>query len=508
MASPADIANRVPISVCLMLATFMNSLDSTIANIALPHMQGSFSASQDQMVWVLTSYIVAGAIMTSLSGWIATRIGRKRIFLISIAGFTVASMLCGSASSLQEIVFFRVIQGLSGASLIPLSQSVMLDLYPPHQVGQIMSIWGAGTLLGPVVGPMIGGWLTDEFSWRWIFYINVPIGVLAFLGTSMFMSGEDDIEFRPFDFLGYGALAIFIGGLQLALDRGPDQDWFTSPEIWTYAVVAAIGLYLFAVQTLTADHPFFQRDLIRDRNFLTGNIFAVVISVLLFSTMALQPPMMQGLMGYSVFDAGVVMMPRGVGSVLSMLVAGRLVGKVDSRLLFMIGLTTCAVALFQMTHFDLVMTRGPMLISGFFQGFGVGFMFVPLTVLTFATLNPALRPEATSVFALIRALGQSVGISVMEALYTSSAAVAHGDIAAEVQPSNPVFAAGIPPAMSPSSPGGLAALNGEVTRQAAMVGYVDVYQLMFVGCILIMPLALLLRPARASAKVAAGVMAD
>src|SRR5665213_156978 len=252
MASALDVANRVPITVALMLATLMNTLDSTIANVALPHMQGSLSASQDQIFWVLTSYIIATAIMTPLSGWLSLKIGRKPMFLASIFAFTVASMLCGAATSLPEIVAFRLIQGIAGASLIPLSQTVMLDIFPQRQIPQVMSVWSAAVIMGPIIGPVLGGWLTENFSWRYVFYINLPVGILAFLGIYLFMARDRGGLQRPFDFLGFGALITFIGAFQLMTDRGPDQDWFYSREVWTEAIVALIGLYVFIVQTATA----------------------------------------------------------------------------------------------------------------------------------------------------------------------------------------------------------------------------------------------------------------
>ncbi|MBV9994427.1 MAG: DHA2 family efflux MFS transporter permease subunit [Caulobacteraceae bacterium] len=502
MASPQDVANRIPITVCLMLATLMNSLDGTIANVALPHMQGSFSASQDQMTWVLTSYIVATAIMTPLTGWLAGRFGAEQVFLVSIAGFTVASMLCGSATNLAQIVVYRLLQGLCGASLMPLSQSVMLDLFPPQQVGQVMAIWGAGALLGPIFGPLLGGWLTDNFSWRWVFYINLPVGVLAFAGVWLFMSKGGGARGRRLDFLGYGALVAFVAGLQLVLDRGPTQDWFSSREVWAEAILAAIGLYLFVMQTLTARQPFFDRALLRDRNFLAGNLFGVALSVLLFSTMALQPPLMQGLMGYPVFAAGMAMMPRGVGSFVSMLAVGRVIGRIDSRVLLGLGLGASGVALFQMSHFSLDMTVTPFVVSGIIQGLGMGFMFVPMTVLTFATLGPALRPEGASAYALVRSLGQSVGISVMEATFTRQAAVSHADLAAKVQPGNPAFGDFFS-RVNPMTSGGLEGLNVEITRQSAMVGYIDVFHLMSVVALAMIPLVLLLRPPKQARELAA-----
>ncbi|HZZ88408.1 MAG TPA: DHA2 family efflux MFS transporter permease subunit [Caulobacteraceae bacterium] len=505
MATAKDFENRVPITVGLMLATVMNSLDTTIANVALPHMAGSVSASQDQITWVLTSYIIASAIMTPLSGWLSTRVGRKLTFLVSIAGFTVASMLCGISSNLAEIVVFRLLQGLCGAALIPLSQAVVLDIYPPSQVGQVMAIWGAGAILGPIFGPVLGGWLTDNFSWRWVFFINLPIGILAFAAVWFFMSKDRGGTSRPFDFLGFGALTVFIGGLQLMLDRGPTVDWFSSREVWVEAICAALGLYVFLVQTLTARHPFFDRKLALDRNFLTCNVFGFFIGLFLFSTMALLPPVMQGLMGYSVFGAGVVMMPRGLGSFAAMFIVGRLVGRIDTRLILAVGLGLCSLSLFQMTHFDLGMDAKPFVTSGIIQGLGIGLLFVPLSVTAFATLTPELRSEGTSVYTLVRNLGSSVGISVMQALYTQQTAVSHADMAAQVQPGNPV---------GPLSGGGagggsvLDALNGEITRQAAMVGLIDVFKLMLLLTLAVAPLLLIMRKPKAAAASPAEIAVD
>ncbi|HEY5289906.1 MAG TPA: DHA2 family efflux MFS transporter permease subunit, partial [Caulobacteraceae bacterium] len=264
MVSRRDIENRRPITAALMLATLMITLDSTIANVALPHIQGSVSAAQDQITWVLTSYIIAAAIMTPLSGWLALKIGRKRLFLISIAGFTLASMLCGIATSLPEIVIFRLIQGIAGASTMPLSQSVMLDIFPQRQIPTVMAIWSAAVILGPILGPVLGGWLTEAYTWRWVFYINVPIGIVAYLGLQLFMEDDPGGRQRPFDFLGFGALITFIGAFQLLLDRGPGQDWFDSKEIWFEAAAALIGLWVFLIQTFTAREPFFHRDLVKD----------------------------------------------------------------------------------------------------------------------------------------------------------------------------------------------------------------------------------------------------
>jgi DHA2 family multidrug resistance protein len=302
---------------------------------------------------------------------------------------------------------------------------------------------------------------------------------------------------RPFDFLGFGALVLFISGLQLMLDRGPTEDWFSSPEVWIETLLAVAGLYVFLVQTLTAKNPFFDRALALDRNFVTCNLFGFFIGLFLFSTMALLPPVMQGLMGYSVFGAGLVMMPRGLGSFAAMFVVGRLVGRVDTRLILAVGLGLCGLSLYQMTHFDLSMDATPFVITGVIQGVGIGLLFVPLSVTAFATLTPELRSEGTSVYTLVRNLGSSVGISLMQALFTRQSSVAHADMAAQVQPGNPVG-----PLSGGAGPDGgsvLDTLNNEITRQAAMVGLIDVFKLMLVLTILVAPLLLIMRKPRAPA---------
>jgi DHA2 family multidrug resistance protein len=496
MTTEHDIQNRWPITISIMLATVMNSLDTTIANVALPHIQGSVSASSDQITWVLTSYIVAAAIMTPLSGWLADRIGRKRMFLISIGGFTVASMLCGIATSLPEIVIFRVLQGVFGAALIPLSQAVLLDINPPEKHGQAMAIWGAGAILGPILGPALGGYFTEDFSWRWCFYINLPIGILAFLGVFLFISGDRVRAAKRFDFLGFGMLTLFIAAFQMVLDRGPSQDWFHSTEIWTETLLAVIGLWVFVVHTMTTDHPFFDKALIRDRNFVTASIFGFFVGILLFSTMALLPPMMQTLMGYPVLTSGLVSMPRGVGSFVAMFFVGRLIGKVDTRLILFVGLTISCVALWQMMNFDLSMGVWPFITSGIIQGLGVGLLFVPLSTLAFATVPPHLRPEGSSVYTLVRNLGSSVGISLMQALATSNTQAMHASLSAEVVPSDAVVRATLPKMFDPATTAGITSLNGEVTRQASMVAYVDDFRLMFIITIACMPMLLLMRKPR------------
>lgn len=499
MTSAQDSANRLPITVSIMLATLMNSLDTTIANVALPHIQGSVSASSEQITWVLTSYIVSAAIMTPLSGWLAGRIGRKRMFVLSIAGFTVASMLCGIATSLPEIVIFRLLQGIAGASLIPLSQAVLLDINPPEKHGQAMAVWGAGAILGPILGPALGGYLTEHLSWRWCFYINLPVGILALLGVQFFISADRNPQSKPFDFLGFGMLTLFVGAFQLMLDRGPSQDWFSSREIWIEAALAAAGLWVFIIHTLTAKHPFFDRALARDGNFVTASVFGFFIGTLLFSTMALLPPMMQVLLGYPVLTAGLVSMPRGLGSFVAMFVVGRLVSKIDTRLILFTGLAISAIALHQMMGFDLSMNSTPLMVSGLIQGFGIGLIFVPLSTLAFATVPAHLRPEGSAVYTLIRNLGSGVGISIMQALVVSNTQAMHESLAGGVIPSDQVVRNTMSSIFNLQSTAGLSALNGEITRQATMVAYVDAFKLMFFVTLACMPMLLLMRPAKRKA---------
>ena len=488
--------NKWAITVSIMLATIMVSLDTTIANVALPHIQGSVSASQDQITWVLTSYIVASTIMTPMTGWLSGRIGRKQVFLISIIGFTIASMLCGMAGSLFQIVLFRLLQGLFGAALIPLSQAVLLDIYPKEQHGQAMAIWGMGALLGPIMGPALGGWLTDNLTWRWVFYINLPVGVLAWLGVWTFISNNKHDIPKPFDFFGFGMLTVAIGAFQLLLDRGPTQDWFGSKEIWTEAIVAGTALYLFTVHSLTAKNPFFDRALIRDRSFVIATVVGFFLGILLYSAMALLPSMLEGLMGYPVVTTGLVMMPRGVGAFIGMFTVGRLVGKVDARLLVASGMALMGVAAFMMSRFSLEMNATPLIVSAVIQGLGTSTVFVPLTTLAFASLNPIFRAEGSGVFTLVRNLGSSAGISIVEALQTSNVEKVHSGLVTHFAPGDQTLSL-LPQALNPTTAAGAAALNAEITRQAAMVAYVDDFWLMVIITVCAAPLLLLLKAPKA-----------
>ncbi|THD58562.1 DHA2 family efflux MFS transporter permease subunit [Phenylobacterium sp.] len=503
MASSKDIANRIPITGALMLATLMNTLDQTIANVALPHIQGSVSASQDQITWVLTSYIIATAIMTPLSGWLSQKIGRKTMFLFSIAGFTTASVLCGIATSLPEIVAFRLLQGIAGASLIPLSQTVMLDIYPQKMIPRVMSIWSAAVILGPIIGPTLGGYLTEDFSWRWVFYINVPIGILAFLGIWTFMDADPGGRQRPFDFLGFGALVLFVAGFQLMLDRGPTEDWLDSKEIWIEGAIGAAGLFVFIVQTATAEHPFFHRDLAKDTNYVATTVFSLTTMVLLFSSSALLPSMMQNLLGYSALQAGIASMTRGVGSLIAFLAVPAIVGWLGPRKVLLVGVMLSSMAMWLMGQFDLSMTARPIEVAGFIQGLGTGLLFAPLNTLAYAKLAPIHRTEGTIVSTMARSIGSSAGISVVQAILIRDAAVAHARLAEHVTVTDPVLRWSLPQVFSLSGPG-LEALNGEVTRQGTMISYDAVFGALGVLALLMAPALLILKPPARQPAAAAG----
>ena len=488
------VPHRGLLTVALMLSTTMQMLDTTIANVALPHMQGSLSASQDQIAWVLTSYIVAAAIATPLSGWMGDRFGRKAVVQMAVAGFTIASALCGMATSLPEIVAFRFIQGLFGAALVPLAQSIMLDINPREKIGQAMAIWGAGIMVAPIMGPTLGGWITDNYSWRWVFYINVPFGVLALFGTQLFMPGGEQGRHRPFDFIGFGLLSVGIASLQLMLDRGQQKDWFGSNEIIVEAAVAFCCFWVFAIYVTMAKHPFLQPKLLKDRNFASGLVFMTILGMILMSTMALLPPLLQGLMQYTALGAGWLMMPRGAATMVAMLIVGRLTGKVDSRLMLFIGFGCMALAQWQMASYSLLMDDRLVIFSSILQGWGMGFIFPPLTAIGFVTLAPALRNEGTAVFNLVRNVAGSIGISFAEAFLTQKMQVSHADLATHVTPFADAFRSPVTSHFwNLHSLQGLAAINGEVTRQAAMVAYVDVFKLMLLMTVACLPFIFFLR---------------
>ena len=498
--------NRAAITLSIMLATIMQGVDNTIANVALPHIQGALSASQDQVAWVLTSYIVAAAIMMPLTGWLAGHFGIKYVFLISVAGFTLASALCGSATSLTQLVLYRVLQGICGAALVPLSQSVLFQINPPERHGQAMAVWGSGVILGPIMGPTLGGWLTQDYSWRWVFYVNLPFGVLAALGILIFIHDTRRAHREPFDFFGFASLSVGIGALQLLLDRGQLVDWFHSGESWIEATVSAVAFYLFIVHTATAtDRSFLNRELLRSPNFVSGTLLMFLIGGILSGTLALIPTMLQHLMNYPVMTTGLITSPRGVGTMIAMFLVGRLIGRIDPRLLILAGLGFTALSLWQMTGFSLQMGMGLVLVSGMLQGFGLGCTFVPLNTIALSNLPHHIMTQGTAIRSVMRNIGGSIGISVLEALLAENTQTVHSRLVEHLRPDNPLAHApflALP--FSLSTPSGMAALNAEVTRQAAMVAYIDDYALMMLVVLLSMPLLLLVRHQRAAPAASAG----
>jgi MFS transporter, DHA2 family, multidrug resistance protein len=497
------LGNRVLVAVATMLATVMQVIDQTIANVALPHMQGGLAATQDQVTWVLTSYIIAAAIAMPLTGWLSGRYGRKRIFLLSVVGFTIASGFCGAAQSLTQMVLFRLAQGVCGAALVPLSQAILLDVFPREQRGPAMALWGVGIMVGPILGPTLGGYLTDNFDWRWVFYINLPVGVLAWLGIALSIEETRLDRERPFDFFGFAMLSLGMGGLQMMLDRGELKDWFGSFEIQVEAALAALGFYSFAVHSLTSEHPFLHPAIFRDRNLVSGLVVGFVVGIVLLASAALLPPLLQELMDYPVMTTGIVMGPRGIGTMITMVIAGRLIPRSDARWMIFVGFLITAYSLWDMAQrFSLQMDTWSVVWTGFVQGLGLGLIFPPLSTIAFATLPPQLRTEAAGIFNLARNAGSSVGVSIVMSVFARNMQVAHASIAQHVTPY--LGTPALPHLWSLKSAAGLAALNEEVTRQAAMVAYNDDFILMMVVTLAAVPLIALMRNPRRALAVTGG----
>lgn len=507
--SPEILRVRPIIVACAMMATIMQALDTTIANVALPYMQGSLTATQDQINWVLTSYIVAAAIMTPPVGWLASRFGRKNIFVIGVSGFTAASMLCGIATSLEEMVLFRMLQGVFGAALVPLSQAVMFDLYPEEQRGSAMAMWGMGVMLGPILGPTLGGWLTETYNWRWVFFVNLPFGIAAAIGFLWALPSAEKVRNMKFDWFGFGMLSLAIGALQMMLDRGEQVEWFDSGEIWIYTALALIGFYVFIVHTFTAKKPFIDPALLRDRNLSTSLIMMFVVGIVLLATLALLTPYLQGLMGYPVVTAGLVLGPRGLGTMVAMMVVGRLVQKFDPRYLMLFGFVLTAIALYEMSGFTPDVSRFTLIWTGMAQGFGLGFLFVPIQTIAFATLAPHQRTDGAALISLVRNIGSAVGISVVTFLLIRNTSMMHADLSQFVNPFSYAVQSLAGTVMDASTVTGKAILNQIVTRESSIVAYADDFWLMMWIAIAAMPIVFIMkRPARLAAAGAAHAAMD
>jgi len=493
------------ITVCAMTATIMQALDTTIANVALPYMQGSLSASLDQINWVLTSYIVAAAIMTAPVGWMADRFGRKKLFIVCVTGFTVASLLCALAQNIEQMVLFRLLQGMAGAALVPLSQSALLDAYSVEERGSAMAIWGVGVMLGPIMGPTLGAWLTDNYSWHWVFLINLPIGVITVVGMWLFMEETDRHEHLRFDWFGFLALAVGIGSLQLLLDRGEQVGWFGASEIWVEMIVSVVGFYYFFAHSLTTPEPFVRFEMFKDRNFVSGVVFMMVIGVVLFGTMALVTPFMQNLLGFPIQTAGFLLGSRGVGTLMTMMVAPRLMKLIETRYLIAVGLLLTGGTLYEMTGFSLDTTQHTIVWISIVQGVGLGLLFVPITTAAFLTLPGHLRNSGTSILTLVRNIGSSVGISMVIANLTDKTIEMHARIVEQVTPfNNALQMPDVAANLDVHSQTGLAMLDEIVTQQAAMIAYLNDFKLLMVLTLAMIPLVLIIRAAGpAGAKPAA-----
>jgi DHA2 family multidrug resistance protein len=497
------------VAVAVMAATIMQVLDTTIVNVALPNMAGQLDASPDNISWVLTSYLIASAIFMPLTGYFTDRLGQKRFLLISIAGFVVTSALCGMATSLTQMVFFRFLQGVFGAALVPLSQSIMLQVYPGEQRGKAMAIWAMGVMVAPILGPTLGGWLTEVVSWRWTFYINLPVGIASFFLALRYVP-DSTVKARRMDWFGFASLAIGIGALQLVLDRGNQDDWFASQSLVFAAVIAALSFIFFIVYTLTGKHhPLFDLRIFQDRNFLVASLIMTTIGVGFFGGMLLQSLYLQNFLGYPTFDAGLYMAPRGLASLLVMIFVGKLSGKYPPRNFVLVGIFCSIAGNFIMTHFTGDITASELILPMILQGFGMGLIFVPISTLAFTTLPKATAAEAAGIYSLIRTVGSALGISILATYFSRSTqqnwALLRGDITPYSATLHQYLA---PLHLSPQDPQGIALAAKAVFYQAQSIAYIDSFTFATLNFVFMLPLLLLVRTPPKEAVAHAPVVAD
>src|SRR6201990_1540021 len=492
---------RNMVTICAMTATIMQALDTTIANVALPYMQGTLSASQDQINWVLTSYIVAAAIMTAPVGWIANRFGRKRIFIICSAGFTFASVLCGLAQDINQMVLFRLLQGVFGAALVPLSQAVMLDSYTLQERAKAMSIWGMGVMMGPIMGPSLGAWLTETYSWHWVFFVNLPFGIFTVLGLLVFMDETRKNPELRFDWFGFAALAVGIGAMQIALDRGEQLGWLESNEIIAEIIVSIAGFYYFFAHSFTTAKPFIQFAIFRDRNFVGGCVFMAVMGLVLCSTMALSSPYLQNVIGYPIITAGLLLATRGCGTFVAMMLVGRMMRYIEARTLIISGLSLTCLSLFYMTGWTDQTGVPEIVIVSIAQGFGFGLVFVPLSTVAFLTLPNHLRTDGTSMLTLLRNVASSIGISVVIAQLTEGSRRAYAVLNEHVTPFN--HAMQMPDVrgmINMGSDAGRAMADAMVGVQSQIIAFSLDYQLVMIVTLCAIPLAIMIRSTKAALR--------
>jgi DHA2 family multidrug resistance protein len=497
------------VAMSVMLATFMVVLDSSIANVALPHIAGSLSASTDESTWVLTSYLVSNGIMLPASGWIARRIGRKRLLMLSILAFTGASMLCGIAVSMPMLIVARILQGAGGGGMQPLAQSILLESFPPEQHGKAMAAYGVGIVVAPVIGPTLGGFITDSYSWRWIFYINLPVGLLALFMANLYIWDPPylrQVKRVAIDSIGFGLMAIWLGAMQLVLDKGQEADWFEASWIRWVSALSAAALVGFVVRELFARDPIVQLQALGNRNFLFGTIIAGIYGFALYGVTALLPLFLQTVIGYSALDSGLAVSPRGMGSVVAMIVVGLLANRIDSRVLLAFGFAVFGYSALMLSDVNLTISMGSVAVPNFINGFGGGFVFVPLTTMTMGMLRKQEIGNAAGIYNLIRNIGGSIGIAALTAFLVRGAQIHENYLGAHLTASSPIAGAAVAGLTARFQVAGadtvkahqeaLGALYLNLQQQAAVLAYADNFRLLgylSLGCI---PLVLLLKNPR------------
>ncbi|MGE0222396.1 MAG: DHA2 family efflux MFS transporter permease subunit [Acetobacteraceae bacterium] len=495
-SSPGEpVPRRALITTCLIFATTIQALDSTIANLALPYMQGSLGATIDQVAWVLTSYIIATAIMTAPMGWLASRFGRKQLLIVCLAGFATFSLMCAMAQSLQQIVIFRLVQGMFGAGLVPLAQSVLLDIYPVEQRGSAMAVWGMGLMIGPIIGPPLGGLLTEYYHWRLVFVVSLPFALMAILGLLVLLPRSVPQASLRFDWLGFAVLAIAVASFQLMLDRGQTEDWFDSTQIRIAAVLAGLGFFLFVVHIATADAPFISPALFLDRNYVTATFMLFCFGVVLISSNALAAPWLQTVSRYPVGDAGMLLAPRGLASMFGMMLVGKLSRHVDQRVMVAAGLLCTAWSFWDMTSWtpDVAPDWVTWVMS--VQGFGLGMTFIPLQVIAFTTLAPALRTQGSAVINLFRNIGAALGVSMVAAILVSHGQVLHEQIGAAITPFHRMLNhhPTLERLLDTDTARGAAFLDRMVTAEATVIAYLNDFRLLLAVTLLTLCLVPLIR---------------
>jgi len=497
--------NKWLITLTVMLPTVMEILDTSVANVALPHMQGSFNAGQDEITWVLTSYLVSNAVVLPMTGWLGRYFGRKRFLITCITLFTLASLLCGAAPNLGMLIFFRILQGTAGGALQPMSQAILFETFPPQEQGMAMAIFGVGAMFGPIIGPALGGWITDNISWRWIFYINIPTGIIAVIMAKYFIF---DLPYMKrgkmtVDYWGLGLLVVGLAALQVVLDKGEREDWFSSSFIVTFAAVALVALVVLVIIELRHEHPIVNLRLFKDVSFSTGNFLMFMFGFCLYSTIVLLPLFLQTLMGYDATLAGMVLAPGGVATLLAMPFIGAYIRTHDARRVIFVGLLLGAYSLYLMSQFDLQASYWTFVWPRIVLGVGLAMIFVPLTTVTFSTIPKPEMGNATGLFNLLRNMGGSVGIALAATQLQRMSQVFQNSLVANVNPYNPVMQArmtqlkhaaiarGFDPVTADKV--ALAATYGEVRRQAGMVAYNHIFWMLGVAFLTVVPFLLLLK---------------